>query len=250
MPEIYRTGVVPSVLDAAREPEWAGRLGLFDSLLAEAQTAGRGQFRRHWCSPKGNVYAALRLPVTSPFAGTEAAVALGAWTAAALRELGYPCLLKWPNDVVLPEDAMGRPGPAKVCGILLEERGGALFAGMGVNVVSSPADAELRDGAACGAASLSGFAARHNLEQPDCGTLWKTLVNRLFSFYSSGKAPDHWRQTATDLLLWRGRSVTFEDGDETVHGIVCGVGSGGELVLSSRGCARQFLSGSIRRCDN
>lgn len=244
MPDIYRTGTVTSVLDAARSPDFASKLGEFDSLLAESQTAGRGQFRRHWASPAGNIYAALRLPMRPPFTGTEAAVAFGAWLCLGLRSLGYPCLLKWPNDIVLPDEGQGA---AKVCGILLEERGGVLMAGIGVNVAHCPADDELRAGAALRAGSLADWALRHGLCEPDCGSLWKTLVNCLFSSYSEHNALDLWRETAASLLLWRGQPVVLEDDGTAVHGIVCGVGSRGELMLSSREGTRHYLSGSIRR---
>ena len=68
---------VSTTMDAAREPDV--HLGVFDSLMAESQTAGRGQYRRNWGSPAGNLYASLRLPMEPPFVGTEAAVACGAY---------------------------------------------------------------------------------------------------------------------------------------------------------------------------
>ncbi len=248
-PAVHQAGDVTSVLDAAREPETAARLAPFDSVLARSQSAGRGQFRRHWHSPAGNIYAALRLPQTAPFLGTEAAVALGAWIARALRDLGFPCLLKWPNDIVLA-GAAADGGPGKVCGILLEERAGVLLAGIGINVASCPSQGDLRDGAAVGAASLGAWTRARGMEHPDCVELWKTLVNRVLSFYSQNSAPDLWRETATGLLLWRGETVVLEDGDLIARGSICGLGPGGELMLSSRGNIRQFLSGGIRRCED
>ncbi len=246
---ILETGDVTSVLDVARTPAYAGRLDIFDSILARSQSAGRGQYRRHWSSPAGNVYAALRLPVTAPFTCNGAAVALGAWLAMGLRGLGYPCLLKWPNDVVLPGE--NGSGPRKVCGILLEEREGILLAGVGINVASAPAPEDLRERAALAAGSLSAYARCHGLAQPVCGELWKSLVNSVLSFYSDNcRVNDLWRETATGLLLWRDEPVVLEDGDRSVQGLILGVGSDGELILSSRGTVRHFLSGSIRRCNS
>ena len=72
---VFLAGRVASVLDSAREPRYAEAMQPFASLLAESQTAGRGQRRRRWASPAGNVYGALRLPMEAPFLGTEAAVA-------------------------------------------------------------------------------------------------------------------------------------------------------------------------------
>ena len=137
-PEIFPFAEVPSCLDAAFELARAGRLRIWDSALAASQTAGRGQLRRQWHSPPGNIYAALRLPVTPPFDGSSAAPAVGLLAAEALGALGWHVRIKWPNDLVLHMAGV----PRKVAGILLEERGGVLLAGIGVNV---------RPSAGCGA---------------------------------------------------------------------------------------------------
>ncbi|MBD5539525.1 MAG: biotin--acetyl-CoA-carboxylase ligase, partial [Desulfovibrio sp.] len=71
--------------------------------------------------------------------------------AEALGALGWPVAIKWPNDLVLETHT----GPRKVAGILLEERGGTLLAGIGVNVASHPPAETLRAGAALEAASLA-----------------------------------------------------------------------------------------------
>ena len=145
---VIHRGAVSTTMDAAREPDV--HLGVFDSLLAESQTNGRGQYRRNWGSPAGNLYASLRLPMEPPFVGTEAAVACGAAVCAALEGYGYPAVMKWPNDVAL----MFGGTPRKVCGILTKltsdaESGtinGAVI-GIGVNVTQQPQDfpEELRD---------------------------------------------------------------------------------------------------------
>lgn len=157
-PVIHEVGDVTSVLDAVREEPWKSGLRPFDSLLARSQTSGRGQFRRAWASPAGNVYAALRLPMEPPFKGMEAAVALGAWLCGGLCLLGLDCRLKWPNDLVLE----GKNGPAKVGGILLEEREGRLVAGVGINVLSHPLGAGLRSEAALPATSLAAYLAERS----------------------------------------------------------------------------------------
>lgn len=256
MPEIWHAGTVTSVLDVARDPslaagQWRGRmpgpLAPFDSIIAEAQTAGRGQFRRHWSSPAGNIYAALRLPSGPPFAGTEAAVALGAWMVGGLRLEGYPALLKWPNDVAVLEAGL----PRKVCGILLEERAGVLLAGIGVNVAHSPADGELRPDAAMPAGNLAACAARLGLPAPSAQSLWQSLVKHVHSFYSRYAEPaSGWLEAANARLLWRGRHVELEDSGSTMVGRLRGIGARGELVLETPAGEKSFLSGSIRCCDH
>ena len=137
---VYITGAASSSLDAAKAllklgilPEWA-------SVLSLSQSAGRGQMRRAWASPEGNLYAALRLPNEGPFAGTAAAPAIGGLLAEALENEGAPVMLKWPNDIMQheKEDVLTvipkKNACRKVGGILLEERFGALVAGIGINV--------------------------------------------------------------------------------------------------------------------
>ena len=107
-----------------------GLLAPWQSVLVSSQRQGRGQLRRNWVSPAGNIYAALRLPMQEPFASSAASTVTGAMLAAALGKLGFEVRLKWPNDLaVLDGDT-----PAKVAGILLEERAGVLLAGIGINV--------------------------------------------------------------------------------------------------------------------
>lgn len=246
MPAVRLVGTVASVLDTAREPGIIETLGPFDSVLAESQTAGRGQFRRQWTSPAGNIYAALRLPATPPFLGTEAAVALGAWMAEALASRGWPAFVKWPNDVVIVEGGVAR----KVCGILLEERAGVLLAGVGVNVASAPSMAEMRQGAAIPATCLAVSARNVGLAVPHACALWHSLVNDVVSFYTHNDGPSSgWLSMANRRLLWRGRRVELDDSGSNVVGCLDGVGSGGELVLDTGSGKKFFLSGSIRCCD-
>lgn len=242
MPQIIHVAQVTSVLDAVREPEYRETMQDFDSLLADVQTQGRGQYRRAWSSPAGNIYAALRLPMQPPFVGTEAAVAVSAWLALGLRNLGYDCRIKWPNDLVLCQDgAWGKTG-----GVLLEEREGLLVAGIGINVASSPSADELRSEAALPAAHLAACARACGLEEPHCATVWKSLVNCLFSSYSQTNALYEWRSVADALLLWRSRTVVLTEDGSSVTGELRGLGPKGELILATQGGTQLFLSGSVR----
>lgn len=109
-------------------------------VVAESQTAGRGRLGRQWVSPPGlNLYASILLPpwMQSSIAITWfpllAAVAVGR----AIRDLAeLPATLKWPNDVIVLRDGIGR----KLAGILVEaiesqQPGGrAMVIGIGINV--------------------------------------------------------------------------------------------------------------------
>lgn len=104
-------------------------------LMAERQTAGRGQFQRPWESAQGLglwFSLVLRLPVndaTIPLLSAFPAVAL----VHSLQSLGITAGIKAPNDILVD----GR----KLAGILVETRPGAnSFAviGIGLNVNHAP----------------------------------------------------------------------------------------------------------------
>ncbi|MDR3153047.1 MAG: biotin--[acetyl-CoA-carboxylase] ligase [Deltaproteobacteria bacterium] len=127
----YREGKVTSVLDRSWELFREGAFPELSSLFADCQSAGRGRFGRAWASPPGGVYASLRLPLAPPFAGSAAGLALAVLVCLALEEeTGLRPQIKWPNDILLD----GR----KTGGILLENRQGALMAGIGLNVGAPP----------------------------------------------------------------------------------------------------------------
>ena len=268
---VYITGAASSSLDAAKAllklgilPEWA-------SVLSLSQSAGRGQMRRAWASPEGNLYAALRLPNEGPFAGTAAAPAIGGLLAEALENEGAPVMLKWPNDIMQSEKedvltAIPKKNACrKVGGILLEERFGALVAGIGINTKSSPEDASLRDNyafsagvirTACGAPFLQAQAGntKDSQEFVSIFTLWKRLVERLFSCYAyTTESAPWWPALAEKHLAFRGCRVALAEAcpeSEAMErffceGIVDGVTPSGALRLRTEYGMDTFLGGSL-----
>lgn len=243
-PFVWRLGEVASSLDAAFLLASRGTLIVWDSLLAISQTAGRGQLRRHWASPPGNIYAALRLPLAQPFDGTAASPVVGLLLALALREEGWPVELKWPNDLVLR--VMGGV-PRKVAGILLEERGGILLAGIGVNVKDAPPETAMRRESALAAASLAQAASELGLAVPPSELLWQRLVKHMHSSYNNGLShPGQWKTHTEQLLLWRGREVELHDERQSTRGRLVGLTTAGGLCLRVNGKLEEFLSGSLR----
>lgn len=272
---VYITGPATSTLDVARLlveadlfPEWA-------SVLSLRQSSGRGQMRRAWASPEGNLYSALRLPLAPPFDSAAAAPACGSLFAEALSRESCPVLLKWPNDMLQPSSsfrpsvAPGRNDCSKVGGMLMEERHGALIVGTGFNLVSCPPNSMLRDNYAFSAGVLrraSGFP----LVDPACAhpsqkdskskdivtifTLWIRLASRLFSCYSQRQTLEPWWPAlAQRHLAFRGCRVTLADAcpeRETMvripcEGVVDGVTESGALRLSTAFGTETFLGGSI-----
>jgi BirA family biotin operon repressor/biotin-[acetyl-CoA-carboxylase] ligase len=106
------------------------------AVVAEEQTAGRGQHGRSWLAGRGD--GVLLSVLLYPPPALRCAAVLTAWAAVAVcgvvREIiGVQPRIKWPNDVLL----RGR----KVCGILIEQGRGraglATVAGIGLNVRQS-----------------------------------------------------------------------------------------------------------------
>lgn len=237
-PRIWTAGRVTSSLDVARELAEEGRLEVWDSVIVESQSAGRGQLRRNWISPPGNLYAALRLPLSPPFEDSAASVATGGLFVGALRGLGWPVWLKWPNDLVLTPDG----APRKIGGILLEEREGILLAGVGVNITNSPEPSVLRKDAAMPAASLAGPADFPPLAE----NLWRQLVKHAYSIYSANNDfSEHWRNEAERFLLWKDRTVVFTDDQGTVSGRLAGLAFSGGVRLCFDGKMSEFSGGTL-----
>jgi BirA family biotin operon repressor/biotin-[acetyl-CoA-carboxylase] ligase len=98
------------------------------TILADRQTAGRGQHGRTWqCPPKAGVLMSVLL---YPPPALRRPAVLTAWAAVSVAELvlhftGEQARIKWPNDVLIRGQ--------KVCGILIEQQRGTVV-GIGLNV--------------------------------------------------------------------------------------------------------------------
>lgn len=94
---------------------------------------------RPWHSVEGNLYASslVRLNAGDPPASTLALVMAVALHRALSDYVSATAIrIKWPNDIMA--------GDAKLAGILLEQQGDAIIAGVGVNIVAAPAVAGRR----------------------------------------------------------------------------------------------------------
>jgi BirA family biotin operon repressor/biotin-[acetyl-CoA-carboxylase] ligase len=124
-------------------------------LIAENQTAGRGQYGRVWQSRPGS--SLLMSVVLHPPAELRRPVVLTAWAAVSIAEAiltltGAQARIKWPNDLLI----RGK----KVCGILIEQTGSGggitTVAGVGLNLTQTQeefAQAELPDATSLGIVS-------------------------------------------------------------------------------------------------
>ena len=255
---LYLCGAVDSVLDTAHAFTAESCLPVWGSVLAGSQRHGRGQIRRTWSSPPGNIYAALRLPPTGAFASSAAAIVMGTMLAEAFVQQNITLLLKWPNDLLLcaPSGGGAPQGSTlgKTGGILLEERAGSLIAGIGINVASAPSCGHLREGG-LPAACLNDLP-HVNLQRPDALLgLWACLVSSVIFCYHQWEklGSSAWLVSAERRLAWKGAQVLLDDG-ELHRGILLGLAASGGVRLACDGVEKEFVSGNLSRvpmsCDS
>ena len=244
---IWRAADTGSVLDLALALARMGYLDSWESVVTRTQSQGRGQLRRSWYSPPGNLYAAIRLPPTPPFSEVGASVAVGTLLVQAMRQIGLPILLKWPNDLVISHGGK----PFKIAGILLEERDDIVIAGIGINLLSSPDVSLLRYEAAMPAASLLDYAPNMKI-CADPGEFWRYLVNHMYQDYVSLPFRKNWEEKANEFLLWRNRHVELveADGGSLRCGFLLGLCAGGGLALKAEDETFDCWQGSLKLGGN
>ncbi|MBO4480637.1 MAG: biotin--[acetyl-CoA-carboxylase] ligase [Alphaproteobacteria bacterium] len=98
------------------------------AIVAAAQYAGRGRYRRKWVSHHGNLYVSFifHCPERDPRLSYAVAVAI----AETVISFGISPLIKWPNDILIDN--------AKVAGALIEYAGRFVIVGIGINVHTNP----------------------------------------------------------------------------------------------------------------
>lgn len=242
---MYLEDEVDSTLDAAWRLFQRGGLPPWGSVLAARQTRGRGRMGRAWLSPSGHLYAALRLPEEEAFQAPAGAIRLAALMALALEDLGRPTALKWPNDLLTE----GR----KAAGILLESRGRALVAGIGLNLGRPPAGVERE----AGAPPVGAFNFKKLPRE-----LWPEILFRLYGRYLEtppADRPGRLLAEAGRRLIWRGRLVKVGNAaavpptalpgpSPDLIGLVLGLAANGALKLAlNRGLGPvvEICSGSV-----
>ena len=191
-------------------------------IAARAQTTGRGRRGRGWSTQDGNLAASLVIVVNAPLPVTAT---LGFVAALALHRAlvscahGLPVSLKWPNDVLASD--------RKLAGILLESEtldgAVAMVVGMGVNIVSAPADVPFP------ATSLAALGQAVSAEH-----VFAELSDAWIDVYA---AWDQGRGLATIRSQWLrhaaglGGPIAIHTGDTVLQGIFQTLDEQGRLVL-------------------
>jgi BirA family biotin operon repressor/biotin-[acetyl-CoA-carboxylase] ligase len=196
-------------------------------LVAESQTAGRGRMGRQWVSPPGAAltFSVLLRPAAVPQASRGWVPLLaGVAVAQAVRaETGVDASLKWPNDVQV--------NGAKLAGILAEQAGDAIVAGIGINVSSGRDELPVATATSLALEGAGGVAA---------GPLLIAMLGELGRWYLAwaGARGDavgcglHREYQALCATIGREVRVSLPGG-RTVTGEASGVDQTGRLVVAS-----------------
>lgn len=220
-----------------------GVLSSFSSVLSILQESGRGQMRKPWVSPKGNLSVSFLVPPVPCFSGESGAILLGMTIVSTLRKYGYDVWLKWPNDIITASGC-------KCGGLLLEERNGVLLAGLGINIQEAPSSSHQHMSGGLSAVALS--TTFNGKKEPFSAPffLWQFLVNGIIEEYSTlleGRPPEEIIPLANTFLAWKGRPIiVLEDNEIIGSGICRGLSSRGGLILETRSGREEIFSGHIR----
>ncbi len=179
-------------------------------LTADSQSGGRGQHKRSWQSPLGNVYLSVYHPYQAPVSGLLSLI-VGVKLAGMpvietmnkqLRAKGLiPIGVKWANDLGFYAQQQNADTPAtslnvtpfsKLAGILIEPvlRDGKMLGvviGVGLNVATTPTlTAQTAEGMSYQAISLQDIkqlieADNDNNELPNLATLYEQVSDALLS---------------------------------------------------------------------
>lgn len=119
---------IPSTQNYALNMVANGEAADHTVIMAEAQSAGRGRYKRKWVSHHGNLY------VSFIFSSEERDHRLSYMVAVAIAEtiisFGIPVRIKWPNDILI--------NGKKVSGTLTEYAGPFVIIGIGINIKTNP----------------------------------------------------------------------------------------------------------------
>jgi BirA family biotin operon repressor/biotin-[acetyl-CoA-carboxylase] ligase len=216
-PEVESTNDI--AIDLASQGASHGTL-----VVAEGQTAGRGQRGRKWNTVPGSGLALSIILRPARFSGEEwmKVHALGALAIVeTLEKYGLEALIKWPNDVLL----YGKKLAGILCEVFWEgEKVQFIVLGMGINVGQSPL-LEHED------FDLPAIAIEEVLKQP---LDWHELIKRILSSLGIWYSRFHQMQFIEEWekrLAYRGEKVIVSKGDGKQLGKVIGLNENGALRI-------------------
>lgn len=208
-----------------------------DSVLCKEQSSGRGRMRRKWASPSGNIYSALHLPMPqNPGAARVLSILVGYCLVRVLRDKGVGVELKWPNDLVL--------SGKKVGGILVEEKQGAIMAGIGLNLQNCPEPEELRDFSLMHADSLSRTWPGPDNPLEAWGEIVYPLSVRYLNILGNFSLIDFVSEVRA-CLCFINQKIRVQTANGLKEGYFQGLNTEGGMILDCQGNREDIQSGHI-----
>lgn len=212
------------------------------TVVASAQTAGRGRLGRAWFSPAGAglyVSVVIRDRRAAPLLTLAGGVAVAEGTRAAT---GLPVEIKWPNDIVI-DAGLGRR--RKVAGILAEASSGPdglqyVVLGFGINLLPAAYPPEIADRATSLAAEL-GRPVDAGVVLSEC---LASLAERVTDLAMGRDADVIRRWAGLSPSATRAR-VACESASGPVAGTTAGIGADGALLVRVDGRIESIRSGQV-----
>lgn len=227
--------------EAARLAELGARQGT--TVVASAQTAGRGRLGRTWFSPAGAglyVSVIVRDHRAAPLLTLAGGVALAEGIRAAA---GLPVEIKWPNDIVV-DAGLGRR--RKLAGILAEASSGTeglqyLVLGFGINLLPAAYPPDIVDRAT----SLAGELGRPIDAGPLLAECLAALAQRVGELTrgNSDNVLERWRELSPSAV---GSRVECDGSHGALSGITAGLADDGSLLVRAGDRVEPIRSGQVR----
>ena len=251
-PAVLVCGQITSTMDAAWNLIEDHQMDIWDSIIAVEQTAGRGQQKRQWISPAGNIHASWLWPLpgfdnesATDWGGLLSLIA-GFVFARVFKELNVPVQIKWPNDLLIYDQSGDQKsgGDRKFGGILVERRDNHILVGTGININYSPEDRLLRDQFAVPATCLfdQGF-------EMSPLSLWATLVEKgksLFEKLIQNTTPAEFIKIIDTQMAWIGKKVLIRQMNTDVfEALILGLAKDGGLRIKKENIEEVIYSGSV-----
>ena len=214
------------------------------TVIADAQSGGKGRRGRVWSSPAGvNLYCSIVLrPAIMPHEAPQLTFLSAVAAARAIEQTtAMKPEIKWPNDVLIN----GR----KVAGLLNEmsaETDGINFVILGIGVNLNMTHAQFPADLRTPATSLLLSHGRPVNRAQFAATMLEELDLLYTDFLEHGFGPvrEEWQNRCNA----NGREVVVgEGGDETTRGMFSGIDGDGALLLRTPdGVVERILSGDVR----
>ena len=241
-PKILICDQYSSSMDLAWELLGRREIHTWDSVIVTEQKTGRGQFRRNWVSPVGNLYASWVWPelsgsnISNVYQENLLPLVAAYIVVRGLELLGIHVQIKWPNDLIYKNRKIG--------GILVEQRDKKIIVGIGINMASAPS---------LQTAGAETFMAATGLSQEGFDvsplTVWSHLVEsgvHCFRMLIKQIQVSEFIPLITGCLAWRGKQVhILKNEEEVCSAIIIGVAENGGLLIKRNTKTQVIDSGRI-----